>query len=49
MTKITPKIAVIYYSATGTTYKLARAIEQGASESEVRFRKVRELAPEQGD
>lgn len=41
------KLAVIYYSATGTTYQLARAVEQGASEAdaEVRFRKVRELAP----
>ncbi len=43
------KIALIYYSATGTTYKLARAIEEGArgAGAEVRFRKVRELAPEQ--
>src|SRR5262249_62139718 len=43
------KLAVIYYSATGTTYHLARAVEQGASEAgaEVRFRKVRELAPEE--
>jgi NAD(P)H dehydrogenase (quinone) len=43
------KIAVIYYSATGTTYKLARAIEEGATQTgaEVRVRKVRELAPEE--
>lgn len=43
------KIAIIYYSATGTTYQLARSIEQGAKESgaEVRFRKVQELAPEE--
>lgn len=43
------KVAVIYYSATGTTYELARAIEGGAKEAgaEVRFRKVRELAPEE--
>ncbi len=43
------KIAVIYYSATGTTYKLARAIEDGAKAAgaEVRFRKVKELAPEE--
>src|SRR5262250_2914906 len=43
------KVAIIYYSATGTTYRLARAVEQGASEAgaEVRFRKVRELAPEE--
>ena len=34
------KVAIIYYSATGTTYQLARAVEQGASEAgaEVRFR-----------
>lgn len=45
----TAKVAVIYYSATGTTYKLARAIEEGAKEAgaEVRFRKVKELAPEE--
>jgi len=43
------KPAVIYYSATGTTYQLARAVEQGAGEAgaDVRFRKVRELAPEE--
>ncbi len=43
------KIAVIYYSATGTTYKLARAIEEGAKAAgaEVRFRKVKEFAPEE--
>lgn len=43
------KIAVIYYSATGTTYKLARAIEEGAKEAgaEVRLLKVKELAPEE--
>jgi NAD(P)H dehydrogenase (quinone) len=43
------KVSVIYYSATGTTYKLARAIEEGArgAGAEVRFRKVHELAPEQ--
>jgi NAD(P)H dehydrogenase (quinone) len=43
------KVAVIYYSATGTTYDLARAVEAGAKEAgaEVRFRKVRELAPEE--
>ena len=46
---MTVKIAVIYYSATGTTYQLARAVEQGASEAgaEVRFRRVRELAPDE--
>jgi NAD(P)H dehydrogenase (quinone) len=43
------KVAVIYYSATGTTYALARAIEEGAKAAgaEVRFRKVKELAPEE--
>ena len=43
------KVAVIYYSATGNVYKLAQAIEEGAKEAgaEVRFRKVRELAPEE--
>ena len=43
------KVAVIYYSATGTTYALAKAIEKAAQDkgAEVRFRKVRELAPEE--
>jgi NAD(P)H dehydrogenase (quinone) len=43
------KVVIIYYSATGTTYHLARAVEQGASEAgaEVRRRKVHELAPEE--
>jgi NAD(P)H dehydrogenase (quinone) len=43
------KVAIIYYSATGTTYALARAIEEGAKAAgaEVRFRKVHELAPEE--
>ena len=43
------KVAVIYYSATGTTYRLAQAVEEGASEAgaDVRLRKVRELAPEE--
>jgi len=43
------KVAIIYYSATGTTYQLARAVEEGAREAgaEVRLRKVRELAPEE--
>lgn len=40
--------AIIYYSATGTTYKMAEAIAEGAREAgaEVRILKVRELAPE---
>ncbi len=43
------KVAVIYYSATGSVYKLAQAVAEGAEEAgaEVRFRKVRELAPEE--
>lgn len=43
------KVAVIYYSATGNVYRLARAVEEGAKEAgaEVRFRRVRELAPEE--
>jgi NAD(P)H dehydrogenase (quinone) len=43
------RVAVIYYSATGNVYKLARAIEEGAQEAgaEVRVRKVHELAPEE--
>ncbi|QYJ14289.1 NAD(P)H dehydrogenase (quinone) [Rubrobacter xylanophilus DSM 9941] len=43
------RVAVIYYSATGNVYALARAVEEGAREAgaEVRFRKVRELAPEE--
>lgn len=43
------KVAIIYYSATGTTYALARAIEEGAKAAgaEIRLRKVRELAPEE--
>ena len=43
------KIAVIYYSAYGHTYKLARAVEDGAKSTgaEVRLRKVHELAPEE--
>lgn len=42
------KLAIIYYSSTGTTYALARAIEEGArgAGAEVRFRKAPELAPE---
>ncbi len=41
------KVAVIYYSATGTTYRQALAIKEGAEAAgaEVRLRKVRELAP----
>jgi NAD(P)H dehydrogenase (quinone) len=40
-------IAIVYYSSTGHTYQMARAIEDGAIESGavVRLRKVRETAP----
>jgi NAD(P)H dehydrogenase (quinone) len=43
------KVAVIYYSATGNVYGLARAVEEGARKAgaETRLRKVRELAPEE--
>lgn len=42
-------VAIIYYSATGNVYRLARAIEEGAAEAgaRTRLRKVRELAPEE--
>jgi NAD(P)H dehydrogenase (quinone) len=41
------KIAIVYYSSTGHTYAMARAIEEGAvaAGAEVRVRKVAELAP----
>jgi NAD(P)H dehydrogenase (quinone) len=43
-----PRIAVIYYSATGTVHELAQAIVAGAEEAgaEVRLRRAAELAPE---
>ncbi|GAA1305863.1 NAD(P)H:quinone oxidoreductase [Saccharothrix xinjiangensis] len=43
------KTAVIYYSATGSVHALAQAAAQSAEHagSEVRLRKVRELAPEE--
>lgn len=43
------KCAIIYYSATGTTYKLAAEMAKAAESegAEVRLRKVRELAPEE--
>jgi NAD(P)H dehydrogenase (quinone) len=42
-----PKIAVIYYSATGNVHALAVALAEGAevAGAEVRLRRVRELAP----
>lgn len=41
------KVAVIYYSSTGTNYHLAQAAAEAAEEmgSEVRLRRVRETAP----
>jgi NAD(P)H dehydrogenase (quinone) len=46
---VAAKVAVVYYSATGNVYRLAQAVEEGAKQAgaEVRFRKVRELAPEE--
>lgn len=43
------KVAIIYYSMTGTNYQIAQAVQAGAEEAgaEVRLRKVRELAPEE--
>jgi NAD(P)H dehydrogenase (quinone) len=43
------KVAIIYYSATGTTYALAKAVEEGArgAGAEVRLLKVHELAPQE--
>lgn len=42
------KIAIVYYSATGNVYRLARAIEEGAlaTGAEVRLRRVTELVPQ---
>jgi NAD(P)H dehydrogenase (quinone) len=43
------KIAIVYYSSTGTVYELAKSIAEGAEKAgaEVRVRKVRELAPDE--
>ncbi|MEO5665505.1 MAG: NAD(P)H:quinone oxidoreductase [Nocardioides sp.] len=43
-----PKILVVYYSATGSVYRLAEAVAEGARDAgaEVRLRQVSELAPE---
>ncbi|MCM3163833.1 NAD(P)H:quinone oxidoreductase [Metabacillus litoralis] len=43
------KLAIIYYSSTGTNYKLAQWAEQGAKETgaEVKVLKVPELAPKE--
>jgi NAD(P)H dehydrogenase (quinone) len=46
---MTPKVAIIYYSSTGTTYALAQAVEEGAQQAgaETKLVKVKELAPEE--
>lgn len=43
------KVAIIYYSATGHSYEVAKAFEEGAKAAgaETRLRKVKELAPDQ--
>ncbi len=45
---MTVKVAVIYYSATGTVHALAQAVADGAAAAgtEVRLRRVAELAPD---
>jgi NAD(P)H:quinone oxidoreductase type IV len=45
----TTKVAVIYYSSTGTVYELAKSVAEGAEKAgaEVRLRKVTELAPKE--
>jgi NAD(P)H dehydrogenase (quinone) len=44
---MTVKVAVIYYSSTGTVHALAQAVAEGAASAgaEVRLRRVAELAP----
>ena len=43
------KLAVIYYSSTGTNYQIASAIKESAEKAgaEVRLRKIPELAPDE--
>ena len=45
---MTARVAVIYYSATGTVHALAQAVAQGAASAgaTVRLRRVAELAPD---
>jgi NAD(P)H dehydrogenase (quinone) len=45
---MTVKVAVVYYSATGTVHALAQAVAEGAAQAgaEVRLRRVAELASE---
>ena len=42
------KLAVIYYSSTGTNYQIASAVKDSAENAgaEVRLRKIQELAPD---
>lgn len=44
-----PKVAVVYYSSTGTVHELAEAVADGARKegAEVRLLRVSELAPEE--
>src|SRR5690242_8077761 len=44
---VTPKVAIIYYSSTGTVHALAQEYAKGleSAGAEVRLRKVHELAP----
>jgi NAD(P)H:quinone oxidoreductase type IV len=48
-TRMSLKVAVIYYSSTGNVHALAEAVAEGAADAgaEVRLRRVEELAPEQ--
>lgn len=43
------KVAIIYYSQTGTTHDLAKAVEEGARDAgaETRLLKVKETAPDE--
>lgn len=45
---MTPNVAVVYYSATGSVHRLAEAVADGARArgAEVRLRRVPELAPQ---
>ncbi|MDF2975743.1 MAG: NAD(P)H:quinone oxidoreductase, type [Actinomycetospora sp.] len=47
MATVTPKVAIIYYSSTGTIHALAQEYAKGLENAgaEVRIRKVHELAP----
>lgn len=49
MSAPTPKVALIYYSSTGSVLALAREYVEGleSAGAEVRLRKVRELAPQE--